>query len=212
MNRLKRWSTSIVAHIDRMVAQVENHQGLADSVIREVQRAAARAKVQLARVRQDGGTLRRRLAEDRDAEIRWKERARGESDEDRALECLRRSHRAARQVKELERRLGEHERAEQRLARDVRAVEERLSDLKQRRNLMRTRQSRAEALSAASGAGTTCNEELHDIFDRWETRITELEFSGEIAAEDDPLEADYVGSEELEDLRAELEELRAGTA
>ncbi len=67
-------------------------------------------------------------------------------------------------------------------------------------------------MSVASGAGTACNDEIREIFERWETRITELEFAGECEVGADPLEAGYLESEELNELRTELEELRGGTA
>ena len=57
MRRWKRWTTALVSRIDHVAAQVENHEALAESVIGDVRRAAARAKVQLARVCKDGERL-----------------------------------------------------------------------------------------------------------------------------------------------------------
>lgn len=210
MNRIKRWTSALVLRVDQMMAQVENHEALADSVIRDVRRAAARAKVQLGRVQADGEGMRRRLAELEQAESRWRERARecAESDEDRALECLRRSRRAAGSLPELARRLAEHLRTEKLLSADVAKVEQRLEQLQLQRNLMRTRQSRAEALSGARAAESVGAGELGEIFEHWDTRITELELDGGVDTDVDSLELEYADAEERDELLAELAELR----
>ena len=67
MHAFRRWTAGLVSRVDWMVSQVENHEALAESAIRDVQRAAARARVQLGRVRQDGSTLRRRRDEEAEA-------------------------------------------------------------------------------------------------------------------------------------------------
>jgi phage shock protein A len=196
-----------------MVTQVENHEALAESAIREVRQAGARAHVQLARVRQDGERLRESLSAQVEAEQRWRERARrtAADDEARALECLRRSRAAARRAAELERRVDEHDRVEQQLVQDVGAIQERLSRLEEQRNLLRTRESRAEALchvrTADPGAETGA------LFDRWETRVLEREFESEcppdVAHRDDDFETEFDEVEEAESLREELSELLA---
>jgi len=210
MKLIKRWTTGLVSRVDWMVSQVENQEALVGSAIKEVRQSLARAKVQLARVRQDGNKLRSRLADEHDAEGQWKERARkaAETDEDRAVECLRRSKRAGRLATELARRLEEHEGVEKQLHQDVRAVEERLSQLMEKRNLLRTRESRATALSTVRGVQAPLNGEVEEVFDRWETRVTEFEIEGDCSLADDPL-LDRVGTEEEEeDLRQELADLR----
>ena len=58
MNRLRHWSASLVSRVDWMVGMVENHEALAESAIRDLGRHAARAKVQMGRVRSDGQRLR----------------------------------------------------------------------------------------------------------------------------------------------------------
>lgn len=211
MKRWKRWTTALVSRIDHVAAQVENHQALAESVIGDVRRAAARAKVQLARVLKDGERLARDLGQRREDEIRWRERARqcAESDEKRAIECLRRSKASHRQIPEIERRLEEHRKAETQLGRDVGAIEERLATLREQRNLMRTRQSRAEAMSQVAGAESVGCGDLEEVFDRWDTRITELELDGDSMSHVDSLELEFEETEETEDLLAELAELQA---
>jgi hypothetical protein len=68
MHRLRVWTASLLSRVDWMVSQIENHEAVARSAIEDVRQAAARAKVQLARVRQDGEALRKRVAEQRQEE------------------------------------------------------------------------------------------------------------------------------------------------
>jgi len=208
MNRWRQWSASLVSRVDWMVSMVENHEALADSAIRDLQRHAARAKVQMGRVRADGRRLRARLDQEREAVTSWRERARrlAPGDEARALECLRRARVAERRVAELADRAAEHERIESQLARDLTRVEERLATLRSQRNLMRTRQSRADALSAVGQCGEAV--ELEEIFDRWDTRITERELASGCDLEDgDAFESELVDAELEDELRDELRTL-----
>lgn len=218
MHRIRHWTASLCSRVDWMVSQVENHEALAESAIRDLQRHAARARVRMGRMRADG----RRLADARRAEAEaastWRERARrlAGDDEARALECLRRARAAAEREASLAERCAEHDRLEQRLARDLGLVDERLAALRVKRNWMRTRQSRADALAAASEVETEGT--LDDVFERWDARVTEREIVAgcddpSVAAEgsdpSDDLERVLASEEEDAALRAELAALRA---
>ena len=54
MARFKRWTHGFVASIDSMIVQVENHEALATSALRDLEQGVARSKVQLMRVERDG--------------------------------------------------------------------------------------------------------------------------------------------------------------
>lgn len=211
MQRIRLWTASLVSRVDGMVARIENHEALAASAIRDVRQAAARATVQLARVRRDGARLRDELAARREDARVWEERATrtAATDRDKAIECLRRSHGAVRDAAQLERRLAEHERVEQQLARDVAAVEERLSRLEEQRNLLATRQSRAEALGCVREAQAPCGVELDEVFGRWETQVAEREFAGGCLVRSDALERAFDEEEEGAELDARLDLLLA---
>lgn len=212
VQRLKQWTTSLVSRVDWMVSQVENHEAVAKSAIRDVRRAAARARVQLTRVRADGEQLAQSLAEQREAERLWRERARESAadDEAKALECLRRARRAGRRLGELERRRAEHQRVEKQLAADVGVVEERLTHLQERHNVLRTRESRAHALATVRDASELGDGDVGDLFERWETQVLEREYEGgcSTSGESDSLEDEFLEEEEESELRAELGRLR----
>ena len=117
MARFKRWTHGFVASIDSMIVQVENHEALATSALRDLEQGVARSRVQLMRVERDGRSLRQALDDEREAAARWRDRARREENEARALECLRRHKRSEARVSELNHNQTEHERIEQQLKR-----------------------------------------------------------------------------------------------
>lgn len=210
MARIKRWTHGFVASIDSMIVQVENHEALATSALRELEQGVARSKVQLMRVERDGRALKQALSDEREASERWRDRARREEHQARALECLRRHKRCESRVSELSHNQAEHERIEQQLKRDVQTLERRLIELRQQRNTMRTRQSRAEAFSVAQGAGSELAEgEIGQIFERWETRVAETEVvSGCLIASVDGLDQEFLDEEEAAALQLELQALK----
>jgi len=210
MARIKRWTHGFVASIDSMIVQVENHEALASSALRELEQGVARSKVQLMRVERDGRALKQALGEERESALRWRERAKREENQARALECLRRHKRSEARVAELIHNQAEHERIEQQLKRDVQTLERRLIELRQQRNTMRTRQSRAEAFSVAQDAGGDLQAgEIGQIFERWETRVAETEVaSGCLVASVDGLDQEFLDEEEAASLELELRALK----
>jgi phage shock protein A len=210
MRQFRRITSGIFARIDELCGQIENHEALADAALRGLTAGTAQAQARLARVRRDGKALCEELEKRRAAAAQWRERAlRVQDDESKALECLRRSKRAAQGVAELEQRVADHDRAERELGKDVLALQERLGALREQRNLMRTRQARADAIASVHGGATGLSGELDSIFERWESRIAQTEFTaGSRPTDDDSLELELAGEEEQAALRAELEQLR----
>ena len=210
MQTVRLWTAALVSRIDGMVSRIENHEALAASAIRDVRRAAARAGVQLRRVRADGDRLRAQLEETREAEASWRERARRKADEDEAMavECLRRARESARRLRALERRLAEHERIERDLGADVTRIQERLTRLEEHRHVLAARESRAVALAGVHEGEDALSPDVDDLFDRWEIRISERELVGGRDDSADSFEDTLSREEEEADLRAELDALR----
>ncbi len=208
MNRMKRWTMSVTSWVDGVLAQVENHDAAVSAAIGRVRQSTARARVQLKRVERDQEGLRQSLAREEQAVEAWRRRAKSADDEEVALECMRRFKASERRLQQLRQRLVEHERSHKELSEGIRMLNARLSELTERKNLMRTRQSRAEA---AHGMASTAGPigDLEDVFDRWETRVGEIEIASKCAEPIDAFEAELESIDESADLRLELEELRA---
>jgi phage shock protein A len=207
MNRMHRWKMSVTGWVDGVLAQIENHEATVSSAIGRVRQAAARARVQLKRVERDQRALRELLLKEEGAVEAWLRRAKGASEEEKALECLRRHKASARRAEALRQRLSEHERSHKELSEGMRMLNERLSELNERRNLMRTRQSRAEAAHGMVHANRPIGD-LEDVFERWEARVGEIEIASECEQPIDSFEAELLGAEEDAELLIELEELR----
>lgn len=211
MKTLRRFTTSIISSFDSVVGQLENHEALVSSAIRDAEQAAGRAKAQFQRVQKDGVMLRHRLEEVRDGVRIWEERAKrcAESDEVKAIECLKRRETLKRQLAEVTEQTTRHATLEKQLSTDLIVVQDKLSALRQQRNILRTRQSRAEALRLVQGVDSHTIGEIDDIFDRWEASIGACEDSSRYALVDreDNLTTEFQSAEEEAHLRELLSEL-----
>jgi phage shock protein A len=215
MKGLKRFTASIVSSFESVVGQLENHEALVGVAIREAEEAAGRAKGQLSRVQRDGHAMRKRHQELRERIEVWQGRAVrcAPVDEEKAIECVRRRQRLLAQAAGQEEQIVRHGTLEKQLAADLASVQEKLVALRQQRNLLRTRQSRAEALRLLQSVDSVAMGEIDDIFDRWEGKISGLEMFSELSSSqlEDDLEAQFSTAEEDDELRKVLTAL-VGTA
>lgn len=208
MRMIKRWTTSVVSSFDSLMSQVENHEAVVNAAIRETQEAGAKAKVQLTRVRRDGGAMRKRLSELQEMERIWTDRAiRIEAeDKEKALECVRRRKQLKREIASLEEQIVEHTKLERQLGDDLKMIDERIRDLKRKKHAFAAREYRAKALNNNQQENLGIIEELDDIFERWETKLAECEVYASTST--DEFEEEFVSQEERKELEIELAELK----
>jgi phage shock protein A len=209
MSIIRRISTSITSSVDRAVSKVENHDAIINSALRDTQQAAARSRVRLERVRKDGHNLKTRRGNLQLAVLRWAERAKSvaSEDESKALECLRRRKDCEKQLHNLEDSIEKHDELEARIAEQVKKIEARIGEVAQQRNMMRSRQSVAEAMRTINNIEGVSYGEIEDTFDRWEINLGETEIMIGAATTSDPLDSAFLTEEETTELRAELGEL-----
>ncbi len=206
--RLKRMVASVGASFEQFVNKVENHEAVAEAVIRDVRASAAKLRIQMGGVMAQTERLRTRrdgLAEDAG---RWRERARrfATVDEDRALECLRRMKRAEVEQAQATDQLAQFETLGDKLKDRVAAVEARLSEMQLKRTALSSRSARAQVMAAGN---QDTRSDVNAVFDRWEMAVIEDEYLDEVVAgESDPLGRELDAAEEREQLKAALEELR----
>lgn len=205
-----------MSSFEGVVGQLENHEALVTTAIREAEQALGRAKGQLARVRKDGLAMRQRVEELREQATVWEERAKrvASQDEAKAIECVRRRQRCLAQAAKTEDQAVGHLKLERQLTGDLGIVQEKLSSLRQQRNIMRTRASRAEALRVVQSVDSTTIGEIDDIFDRWEVRISACEdhAGSSASSEADELNVEFTSKEEEEELKALLQSLTSNSA
>ena len=212
MSLIRRISTVLTSSVDRAVSKVENHEAIIQAALRDTQQAGARARVRLERVRKDGRALKSRLEELRRAQARWTDRARNlaTSDEQKALECLRRRRDCETQLGQLAESIEKHDALEGRMASQVERIEARVSEVAHQRNMMRSRQSVADAMRIIDNIEGVSYSEVEETFDRWEISLGETEVLMGAHAPSDTFESEFTAEEDAASLRAELEVLVSG--
>ena len=206
MNLLTRITATLTGKMEEMVSQVENHDAVIAAALKDTRAAVAKAKVRLDRVRKDGNNLRQRIEECNRMQIVWADRARGSAahDEAKALECIARRNQCSEQAVQTQTLLQRHSEIESSLQQNVKGMEQRLQTLTQQQNLLRSRQSTAEAMRVISQIENTSSNGIEDTFDRWEMRITETEYTSGSITEMDSLDSSFMRAENTEQLKAEL--------
>jgi phage shock protein A len=211
MSIFKRLTATFSSRVDQMVGQIENHDAVVEVAIKESRQATAKAKVRLARVQRDGELLRSKINQLQNDETLWTNRAKeiAQKDEEKALECVRRRKLCQKQLEQYSQALKKHEALEQRLAQDIHAAERKLGEMNQQRNLMRTRQSAAQALNSISGVDESVALDVAEAFERWEIKVTESELEVGTVDSMDLLEREFLENEDKHALQAELQQLLA---
>lgn len=211
MGLFKRITATFGASVESVVARVEDHDAIIRSAIDDSRRAAARARARLARVRQDGERLNEQHRRSAEEAARWASRALeiADTDEDKALACIKRKQAAETRLAQLESDLSAHRELEARLSTRIAELESRVGEISRQRNAMRSRQSAAEAeriVRRIEGDGALS---AGETFERWEASLLESEMVAPPALQADPLESEFVHREEADALRRSLAALKA---
>ncbi len=213
MKAFKRLAVSIQAHTEELVGKIENHEAVADSMIREMERARARARIHFTRVQADRVRLDGKLSDLRNQESQWMDRAgRVHSmDEKRALECARRVKATREEITRTESDREEVWNTEEKLSADLERLERSLAEIRQRKNSLACRQECADAVSAMDKTGGAGTYDVSEAFSRWESRILEKELLSDRTDDaPDTLEKEFEAEEEEKELRSLLGEITAG--
>jgi len=211
MPLIKTLFTTLYSRIDHVVNRIENHDAVIDATIKDTRCALAQAKGHLSKVRSDGQKLSQQLKTKAGNAHKWQQRAKdfAEKDEATAISCLVRRRNCKRQIQVLETALAQHQTIEARLVTDIEKLEHRLDTIARQRNQMRARQSAADALGATQNVDLHKTQEVDELFERWEMKISESEMmNGEFDCMD-AMEKKFLDEEEQMDLRTELQEIIA---
>lgn len=209
MNTFKRMFVTVKSRIDTAADHFENHEALAGAAIKDLQAIAAKTSIQLRHVQELSNRQKLKLDELNTEAERWKERAVsvGEQDEQRALECVKRLRYTTARIEQIEKQLEESCRVEVQIRSDLEKIQDKLQTLKKKKELLAARQNRVDAMAALDRHQDFYQEELQDVFERWEDRVTGSEFQYQEVPEEDPLAADFEKQEEEDELKRMLEEL-----
>jgi len=196
---------------------------VAQGVIADVRKAAARLRVQQGRLAGQTGRLvetEQALTRKRDL---WQTRAKdlAEQDPDQALQCLRNRDLVEQDLAHAGEQLAQQRRLCEQLAGNLAQVEQRLLDLQQKRIALSSREARNSVLASTDGKEAQSN--IDELFERWEVAVLQGEYregsfldscstgADETEAMGSAAELDGVlGRQERDaELRAELERLRS---
>jgi phage shock protein A len=206
MNLFTRISATLTGKLDEIISHVENHDAVVAVALKDTRAAVAKAKVRLERVRKDGVALQKRLEDATRMTQLWENRAKDTAakDEQKALACIARRNQCREQIVQTQTALARHEQLEAKVSENVQRMEHRLRDIMQQQNLMRSRQSTADAMRIINQIEGSTDYGIEDTFDRWETLITETEYSIGHMSSTDTLDLSFVKEENTMQLQAEL--------
>lgn len=211
VNIFKRVFTQISAGYDSFMMDIENHEALAESAIREGRKAAVQARIRLKHIEEDLTRLNARCNSLREEESKWLKRVKKveEEDEATALECARRIKRIRIEVKTLEEQADDHQQLVNRLKEDIHKIDDRLNLLKRKKNTLAARSSRAGAMKNIAGREEVLFHDVDDIFSKWEHKVLGEEITSECTLNDsDHFTADFEDDEEKQELQLLLQEIR----
>ncbi|TQV85711.1 hypothetical protein FKG94_02390 [Exilibacterium tricleocarpae] len=211
--RVKRLIASFGASFESFISKVENHEAVADSVIADVRAAAAKLRVQRGRIQhqlQRLGAEQKKLQTEQE---RWRKRALqlGDTEEQRSLQCVRHFKLTKSRLRQVEHQIDEYHSMDERLQSNLTDVEQRLEQLRLKKTALSSRSARASALAGTRGEETLTD--MEQVFDRWETAVLEDEYREGVCDEStDSFEREFLAAEELDDLRATLDDIKKAAA
>jgi phage shock protein A len=212
MSQLKRITATLTAQFNSFIDEIENHEAVAESVIRNLKVKIGDAKFHHKRLERDLDLL---MKKSRDREIeceRWKNRALKFEAEDhtKALDCMRRL-----EVSEKEKTILQHQHEELqamtlKLGQDIKTMESKFDDLIRRKNVLASREARADAMKSISDGSALGRNDLEGVFERWERNVIHSEVTYDVSQdEEDHFEKEIEAEENQVSLEMRLNELLA---
>ena len=203
--RFARFAGAALEQVDRMIAEVENHEALAECRLRDARIRVAGARVELWRVQEDGKALQRRLSDFRQQASDWRTRAAEEPDDAHALECLRRARALSLSIRELELCASAHAVGEQELVRQLARLERFLAETEERVAELRAREANAALLGEVAQLPAAADR----LFEAWELELCAAESRAAVLeAAASSGETEWERTEREIELHRELAEIR----
>jgi phage shock protein A len=207
MNPFKRLYVSVKTQINEVADDFENHEAVAEAAIHELEKLAARTRMQIGRIDREVKAMEERQAALRNDAAAWAERAvRVAADEARALECVRRLEAVEREAAAAARAHQETLSLRQKIRAEYERQTAKLDEAKRRRALLSSRQYQAEYANLPGLLGGDAVG-IDAVFDRWEVRLSTAELGNPDLPEPDSLAAEFERAEKAEALRQRLADL-----
>lgn len=212
MRLFKKLSINVCSHVEALADRIENKEALSAAYIREYERVVAKAKVRASQVEQEVSRLEKEAAHLREQEALWAERARRVhvADENKALSCVARMTEVQAAYRRVQSELEEVKGLKQKMARDVDHILKKFEGLKRKHQNLAGRQACADAVHALQNIDGGIQNDIDDLFSRWETDVVARELHGRTMTDSgDLLAEEFETCEHKEALRMTLEEIIA---
>ena len=218
MSLFKRLSITLFSCLDSVVNDIENHDALIEAAIDEQCKKIACAKYQLLQLNRRLKSTSSEITQLNNQQSLWQKRAlaAAEDNPEKALVCLQRKRDLQRQLERTNLSEQEYAKACELLERDIKNSESELNDFKQKRELLKARQSSNYLLQRVESNSRSNSKEMEKTFARWEANLCEknIFLAGINNSDDgmDQLEKDYLNEENQLSLKEELSELMSEQA
>ena len=210
MNTFKRMFVTVKSQIDTAADYVENHEAMAGVAIKDLQLMAAKTAVHLRHIQEMSNRQQLMLDELNGEALRWSERAVLVKDQDqqRALECVKRLRFTKSRIQQIEKQLVESRRVENQVRSDLDKIQNKLQMLKKKKELLAARQNRVDVMASLEKQNSFYEEDIQDVFERWEDRVTGGEYKyQEELPDDDQFSVEFEKLEEEGELKRMLDAL-----
>ncbi len=208
--RVKQWVASVTASFDEFVSKIENHEAVAESVIADVRKAAARLRSQRSRMQAETARARTNAERSRQAAHTWEQRALSlpPEQEARALECIARAQQEAARAETAQQQILQSEAVIVDIDQALADVETQLNQLKLRKSTLSSRNTRADVL--ATSQDYAFRDDVDSVFTRWEQTVIEKEYGEDIVmgSSVDEFEQPFAAAERQNALKQRLAALR----
>ncbi len=213
MSLFKRLSITLFSCLDGVVNDIENHDALIEAAIEVQSKKIASAKYQLLQLSCRLKSISSEITQLDNQQSLWRKRAlaAAEENQEKALVCLQRKRDLQRQLERTNLSEQEYIKACEILERDINNSESELNDFKQKRALLKAKQSSNDVLQRVESGSRSNSKEMEKTFACWEANLSEKNiFLARINNSDeeiDQLEKDYLKEENQLSLKQELSEL-----
>lgn len=213
MNSLKRLFISLKSQVDVIVDDFENHEAVAGVAIKELEEWRGKTRIHQHRLQTLIGQFEASLTELHKEADTWAARAvkTKETDQPKALECVKRMVSAQQQIKTLETQRQNAQSQHTQLAADLNTVQTRLQTLNTQKAVFAARQNRLHLQTALKSGDSNPLAEAQKVFNRWEEAITGAECGYPEPISQDPFADAFAQAEETLELNRILAALAAQT-
>lgn len=210
MKLFRKLAISVNSQVENLADRFENKEALSTAYIHEYEGLVAKAKVRLSEVSREVTKQNKEASLQKEQIETWTERARRvhATDESKALECVARIQSIQTAHQQTLCNLKETKALEKKMSRDVDMAIEKLETLKRKHQNLAGRQVCAETTHALHHADDVLQDDMDNLFTRWETDVVASELRGQtLTVPTDSLEEEFETIEQEQELRLVLEEI-----